>query len=57
MTNVELLKTMTQRNNLLRQENERLKSQLAITNADMEYMAMMTDVDLEEGDDEDEQEI
>lgn len=27
------------------------------TNADLEYMAMMTDVDLEEGDDEDEQEI
>lgn len=52
MTNVELLKTMTQRNNLLRQENERLKSQLAKTNADMEYVAMMTDIDLEEGDDE-----
>ena len=64
MTNVELLKTMTQRNNLLRQENELLKSQLieanarqAKTNADLEYVAMMTDVDLEEGDDEDEQEI
>ena len=56
MTNVELLKTMTQRNNNLRQENKRLKSQLAKTNADMEYMAMMTDVDLEEGD-ENEQEI
>lgn len=25
--------------------------------ADMEYIAMMTDVDLEEGDDEDEQEV
>ena len=57
MTNVELLKTMTQRNKLLRQENERLKSQLAKTNADMEYMAMMTDVDLEEGDDENVEEI
>lgn len=52
MTNVELLKTMTQRNNLLRQENERLKSQLAKSNADLEYMAMMTDVDLEEGDED-----
>ena len=64
MTNVELLKTMTQRNNLLRQENELLKSQLieanarqAKTNADLEYVAMMTDVDLEEGDDENVEEI
>ena len=56
MTNTELLKVITQRSRFLRQENERFKSQLAKTNADMEYMAMMTDVDLEEGE-EDEQEI
>ena len=49
MTNVELLKTMTQRNNLLYKENEQLKEQLNRYRADMEYMAMMTDVDLEEG--------
>lgn len=55
----ELLKTMTQRNNSLRQDNKRLNSQLieanarqAKTNADLEYVAMMTDVDLEEGDED-----
>jgi len=57
MTNIDLLKTMTQRNNNLRQENERLKEQLNKYHADMEYMAMMTDVDLEEGEEENEQEV
>ena len=56
MTNIELLKVITQRSGFLRQENERLKAQLTKSNADLEYIAMMTDVDLEEGE-EDEQEI
>lgn len=57
MTNVELLRTMTHRYNLLRKENERFKEQEIKAKADLTYIAMMTDVDLEEGDDEDEQEI
>ena len=56
MTNVELLKTMTHRYNLLREENERFKAQQTKSQADLTYIAMMTDVDLEEGE-EDEQEI
>ena len=46
------------------QKNADLTAQLieanarqAKTDADLEYVAMMTDVDLEEGDDEDEQEV
>ena len=56
MTNEDLLKTMTHRYNLLREENERFKKQEIKTKADLTYIAMMTDVDLEEGE-EDEQEI
>ena len=37
-------------------ENEDLKAQSIKNKADMEYMAMMSDIDLEEGE-EDEQEI
>jgi hypothetical protein len=40
-----------------RNKNEAMLSQILEILADMEYIAMMTDVDLEEGDDEDEQEV
>ena len=40
----------------IKQENEAVKAQMIKYQADMEYIAKMTDVDLEEGE-EDEQEI
>lgn len=36
----------------LRRENAKLKTNLDKTNADMEYIAMMTDVELDTGSDE-----
>lgn len=38
-----------------RRENEKLKAELAKANADTQYIAMMTDIELEE--DTDEQEV
>lgn len=54
--NEELLKIYNEQNIEIRQNRKELLEVVAKYQADMEYIAMMSDIDLEEGE-EDEQEI
>ena len=49
------MKTLNEQALDLRRENAKLKTDLDKTNADIEYIAMMTDVELDTGSDETEE--
>lgn len=49
------MKTVREQALDLRRENIRLRTELEKTNADVEYIAMMTDVELDTGSDETEE--